>query len=73
MKYHSVAAFFYFKDKEERMNNKYKSKLTHLWDQIKADAKMDNATKAKIVEETVQDMKAGLQKMTDPQEFFRKK
>lgn len=55
------------------MNNKYKSKLTHLWDQIKADAKMDNATKAKIVEETVQDMKAGLQKMTDPQEFFRKK
>ena len=37
-----------------------------------ADAKMDNATKAKIAEKTVRDAVTGIQKMLKPDEYFRK-
>ena len=61
------------KAEKKDMKKEYKSKWKHFWNQVIADAKMDNATKAKIAEETVQDTVTGLQKMLDPDEYFRKK
>lgn len=52
------------------MKNDHKSKLMDVWDRIKADAKMDNTTKAKIAEETVQEAVTGLQEAVNPERFF---
>ena len=52
------------------MKNDHKSKLMDVWDRIKADAKMDNATKAKIAGETVQEAVTGLQEAIDPERYF---
>ena len=52
------------------MKNNHKSKLMEVWDRIKADAKTDNATKAKIAEETVQDAVTGLQEAINPERYF---
>ena len=52
------------------MKNNHKSKLMGVWDRIKADVKMDNATKAKIAEETVQGAVTGLQEAVDPKRYF---
>ena len=54
------------------MKNNHKSRLKHLWNRVMADAKMDNATKARIAEKTVRDAVTGLQKMLNPDEYFRK-
>ena len=44
------------------MKNDRKSRLAQFWELVKADAKTDNATKARIAEDTVQDVVTGLQK-----------
>lgn len=44
------------------MKNNHKIRLAQFWDLVKADAKTDNVTKARIAEETVQDIVNGLQK-----------
>ena len=44
------------------MKNNYKNRLAQFWELVKADAKTDNAIKAKVAEETVQDVVIGLQK-----------
>ena len=44
------------------MKNDNKSRLAQFWELVKADAKTDNATKARIAEETVQDVVNGIQK-----------
>ena len=44
------------------MKNNHKSRLAQFWELVKADAKTDNVTKAKVAEETVQDVVTGLQK-----------
>lgn len=46
----------------EKMKNNHKSRLAQFWELVKADAKTDNVTKARIAEETVQDAVTGLQK-----------
>ena len=46
----------------EKMKNNRKSRLAQFWELVKADAKTDNVTKARIAEETVQDAVTGLQK-----------
>lgn len=52
------------------MKNDHKSKLVDVWERIKADAKMDNATKAKITRETVQGAVTGLQEAVNPERYF---
>ena len=44
------------------MKNNHKSRWAQFWEFVKADAKTDNVTKARIAEETVQDAVTGLQK-----------
>ena len=44
------------------MKNNHKSRWAQFWELVKADAKTDNATKARIAEETVQDVVTGLRK-----------
>ena len=44
------------------MKTNHKSRLKQFWELVKADAKTDNATKARIAEETVQDVVTGLRK-----------
>lgn len=44
------------------MKNDNKSKMAQFWELVKADAKTDNAVKAKVAEETVQDVVSGLRK-----------
>ena len=44
------------------MKTNHKSRLTQFWELVKAEAKTDNATKARIAEETVQDVVTGLRK-----------
>ena len=44
------------------MKTNHKRRLTQFWELVKADAKTDNATKARIAEETVQDVVTGLRK-----------
>ena len=44
------------------MKNNHKSRLAQFWELVKADAKTDNAIKAKVAEETVQDVVEGIQK-----------
>ena len=45
------------------MKNNHKSRLAQFWELVKADAKTDNAIKARIAEETVQDVVTGLRKI----------
>ena len=46
----------------EKMKNNHKSRLAQFWEMVKADAKTDNAIKARVAEETVQDVVSWLQK-----------
>ena len=52
------------------MKNDHKNKLADVWDRVKEDAKMDNAAKAKIAGETVQEAVTGLREAVDPARFF---
>ena len=45
-----------------KMKNNHKSRWAQFWEFVKADAKTDNVTKARIAEETVQDVVTGLRK-----------
>lgn len=51
------------------MKNDHKRKQMGVWERIKADAQMDNAAKAKIAEETVREVAAGLQEAVDPERY----
>ena len=44
------------------MKNNHKCRWAQFWELVKADAKTDNVTKARIAEETVQDVVTGLRK-----------
>lgn len=54
------------------MNTEEKTNQGSLWQRIADDVKMDNASKARLAEETVQDLEQGLQRLFDVDECFRK-
>ena len=54
------------------MEKEYKGKWKRFWGRVMADAKMDNATKARIAEETVQDITTGLENLLNPDFAFER-
>lgn len=53
-------------------NNQEKADRGSLWQRIAEDIKMDNASKARLAEEAVQDLQQGLQRLFDADECFGK-